>query len=193
MLYDVEQIAKLTKVSKVTIYRKFKLNEVKPFIIIKQGKSYVDEHGYHVITQLLNVITCETDKINSKGIEPEISLDKQELSHEVTSNNSVITELKSEIEFLQSLLENHASKSEIEFLHNQLKEKDKQLESKDKLLENMQILQLRQPQQQNILALEEHFQDLDNKLLDIKEQMSIRKEKNKNQEHKGIFSKIFKK
>lgn len=51
-------MAKLTKVSKVTIYRKLKLklNEVKPFIITKQGKSHVDEHGYHVITELKSEI-----------------------------------------------------------------------------------------------------------------------------------------
>ena len=94
MLYDVGQIAKLAKVSRVTIYRKLKLNEVKPFIITKQGKSYVDEQSYHVITQLLNVTTCETDTLKHNETEQELSVDKQELLHETSSNNSVITELK---------------------------------------------------------------------------------------------------
>src|SRR5660398_325796 len=91
MLYDVGQIAKLAKVSRVTIYRKLKLNEVKPFIITKQGKSYVDEQGYHVITQLLNVTTSETDTLSHDETDQEISVDKQEILHETSSNNSVIT------------------------------------------------------------------------------------------------------
>src|SRR5660398_35140 len=180
MLYDVGQIAKLAKVSRVTIYRKLKLNEVKPFIITKQGKSYVDEQGYHVITQLLNVTTSETDTLSHDETDQEISVDKQEILHETSSNNSVITELKSEIEFLQNLLDNHASKNEIEFLHEQLREKDRQLISKDKLMENMQILQLRQTPQ-DIKQLEDHFEDLDTKLQEVKENMIERKE----QQNKG--------
>ena len=104
MLYDVEQIANLTKVSKVTIYRKLKLNQVKQYIITKQGKSYVDEHGFHVITQLLNVITNETNKVNDEEHEQAIILEEQGLSHENLCNNNVIVELKGEVEFLRNLI-----------------------------------------------------------------------------------------
>jgi len=190
VLYNVEQIANLTKVSKVTIYRKLKLNQVKPYIITKQGKAYVDEHGFHVITELLNVITNDTDNVNYKETEQAMTLEEQDLLHETSCNNNVITGLKSEIDFLRSLLEKHSSKSEIEFLHSQLEEKDRQLESKDKLLENMQILvKVEQSKQQNdIPLLEAHFEELDNKLIEIKDKMQ-KKEK----DHKGIFKKIFSK
>jgi len=194
MLYDVEQIANLTKVSKVTVYRKLKLNEVKPYIITKQGKSYVDEHGFHVISELLNVITYENDGINPKEVEQDETPEKQDLLHETPYNYTVVSELKSEIKFLRGLLENHSSKNEIEFLHSQLQEKDKQLESKDRLLENMQVLvkNSQSKQQMDIPLLEAHFMDLDEKLANIKIEMEQRKIKfDGEQQNKGIF-KFFK-
>ena len=76
-----------------------------------------------------------------------------------------------------------------------------QLDSKNKLIfeynermkqsleltKNSQILQLRQPQ--DIKQLEEHFQDLDTRLQQVKENMIERKE----QQQKGFFSKMFSK
>ena len=50
------------------------------------------------------------------------------------------------------------------------------------------MLQLKQPQ--NTELLEQHFRELDNKLLNIREQMQERKPQ---QEIKGFFNKIFKK
>ncbi|WP_443660936.1 hypothetical protein [Clostridium algidicarnis] len=193
MLYDVEQIANLTKVSKVTIYRKLKLNEVKIYIITKQGKSYLDEHGLHVISELLNVITDDTSGLNSKDTEQAITLEEQELSHDTSCNNGIITGLKDEVKFLRGLLEKHSSKGEIEFLHNQLEEKDRQLESKDKLLENMQILvkNSQSKRENDIPMLEAHFQELDEKIVNIKREMEERKENFEADENKGFF-KFFK-
>jgi hypothetical protein len=190
VLYNVEQIAKLTKVSKVTIYRKLKLNQVKPYIITKQGKSYVDEHGFKVITELLNVITNNTDNVNYKETEQAMTLEEQDLLHETSCNNNIITGLKSEIEFLRNLLEKDSSKGEIEFLHSQLEEKDRQLENKDKLLENMQILvkDAKSKQQNDIPLLEAHFVELDEKIGNIKKEMDNRRVRSESDKQtKGFF------
>ncbi|MBK5243287.1 hypothetical protein [Clostridium sp.] len=194
VLYNVEQIANLTKVSKVTIYRKLKLNQVKPYIITKQGKAYVDEHGFHVITELLNVITNDTDNVNHKETEQAMTLEEQDLSHETSCNNNVIIGLKSEIDFLRNLLEKHSSKSEISFLHSQLEEKDRQLESKDKLLENMQILVKdgQNKQQNDIPLLEAHFVELDEKIGNIKKEMDNRRVKSESNKQKKSFFKFLK-
>lgn len=55
----------------------------------------------------------------------------------------------------------------------------------------MQILQLRQQPQQEIEALEAHFQDLDTKLEEVKENMIHRKEHQ--EQSKGFLSRFFKK
>ena len=85
-------------------------------------------------------------------------------------------------------------KSEIEFLRSELQEKNIQinnlnigLSSEQELHKNTQIL-FKQQQPQQILQLEAHFEELDNKLIEIKDKMQ-KKEK----DHKGIFKKIFSK
>jgi len=173
MLYYVEKISELTHISKVTIYKKFKLNEVKKCIVRKQGKAYVDEVGFNLIKQSLNL----NDELNTEEVATAESPS--------TTDTDDLTKVKDYL--IDSLTE------QTEFLRDQLKEKDIQLhESNERLKQeqdlnkNNQILQLRQPQ--DIKALEEHFQDLDNKLLDIKEQMAGRKE-----EHKGFLNKLFNK
>ncbi len=79
-------------------------------------------------------------------------------------------------------------------MKEQLKEKDLQIQEKDKQLEklidlnkNSQILQLKQ-QPQDTKLLEEHFNNLDVKLEEVKNNMNQRKEQ---QQKKSIFS-IFK-
>lgn len=88
------------------------------------------------------------------------------------------------------------NKELINTLLEQLKTKDQQIQELNNRLaqeqdnlKNMQVLYLKQ-QPQDIKVLEEHFQDIDNKLIDIKGQMQERKEE---QESKGLFKKLFKK
>jgi hypothetical protein len=82
-------------------------------------------------------------------------------------------------------------------LKDQLKEKDIQIHEKDnqihelhKLIENSQVL-LKYKPQQDIKLLEEHFKDLDNSLIEVRERMEERK--NKNSSKTNIFQRIFKK
>jgi len=172
LIYDIGKVAEITHVSKVTIYRKLKLQEIKPFIITKNNKQFLDEKGINIIKEMLNVTTDEITELNSKDIEqpsnPEIAIS--------------ITDLMS---VKDTLIESLQSNSEL--LKKELDIKNNQIESLHKLIENNQIL-LKEKPQQDIRLLEEHFQDLDTKLMDIKEQMNV-----KDQPQEGFFKRIFKK
>ena len=61
------------------------------------------------------------------------------------------------------------------------------MKQEQELNKNSQILQLRQPL--DTKQLEEHLNDLDNKLINIKDKMLERKDK---QNQKSFFSKMFK-
>jgi hypothetical protein len=162
MLYDVEQISDLTNLSKATIYKKFKLKELQPYIVKKQGKSYVDQEGFNLIKQGLNLTDVLNEELNFKEIEtdetPCIATDNEDL---IKVKNDLINSLNEQVQFLKE----------------QLGVKDKQLESKDKLLENMQVLvknsQIKR--ENDIPMLEAHFMELDQKLADIKIEMEQRK------------------
>ena len=165
MLYDVEKISKLTKISKVTIYKKMKLIEVKQYIVRKQGKSYVDEVGFNLIKQSLNL----NDRLNDE----EIATD--ESSNE--PNNEDLLKVKDDL--INSLMK------QMEFLKQQLLQKDLQIGELHKLIENNQVL-LKEKPKQDILQLEEHFNDLDDKLEEVKNKMLDRKEQSK-----GFLDKLF--
>ena len=182
MLYDVEEIAKLTKISKVTIYKKMKLVEVKPYIERKQGKSYVNEVGFNLIKESLD--------LNNPIDINEIASDKTYNSKEDESHNDkVVNDL---IKVKDDLI--NALNEQVTFLKLQIKEKDLQTKEKDTqinelhtIVQNSQVL-LKEKPHQDVLLLEAHFQDLDNKLIEIKEKMQ-----KKEQDHRGIFKKIFNK
>ena len=165
MLYDVEKISKLTKISKVTIYKKMKLIEVKQYIVRKQGKSYVDEVGFNLIKQSLNL----NDRLNDE----EIATDESSIE----PNNEDL--LKVKYDLINSLME------QMEFLKQQLLQKDLQIGELHKLIENNQVL-LKEKPKQDILQLEEHFNDLDDKLEEVKNKMLDRKEQSK-----GFLDKLF--
>lgn len=101
------------------------------------------------------------------------SLNIKDEVNEETSNTSFLNE---------SLI--NSLNSQIEFLREQLKVKDSQIERNDKLLENMQVL-LKQEQDNHKkeLLLEEHFKNLDEKLIYL---MRTKEPK------KGFLKKIFK-
>lgn len=110
MLYDVEEVASKLNVSKQTIYSKLKLKMFKDKVLIKQGKSYIDDDLFNLNKDLINTLI------------------------------------------------------------EQLKEKDSQIHQLHKLIENNQVL-LKEKSQKDLLQLEEHFSELDNKLIDLRQQM----------------------
>lgn len=173
MLYDVKKVADLTGVSTVTIYRKLKLKELESFIIEKQGKSYIDEEGLHVISELLHVNSDENADVKNKNFQDEVTVDTTAFNEVLSVKDEVITSLKEQLSLI---------KDQLVIKDQQLSKKDEQLSSKDKLLENMQVL-LKQEQdkekQKEVLQLEAHFKELDFKLAEIREEMQQRKNKKK--------------
>lgn len=179
MLYDVEKISELTNLSKVTIYKKLKLKEIKQYIVRKQGKSYVDEEGFKLIKQGLNPDDKLNEELNDRNIESD------ETAFTATDKEDLI---KVKNDLIDSLNE------QVLFLREQLGVKDIQLESKDKLLENMQILvkDSKRKQEVDIPMLEAHFEELNEKIGNIKIEMDQRKGNSKSDEqNKGLF-KFFK-
>ena len=162
MLRTVEETAIELGVSKTTIYNKLKLKEYKCKIVKKQGKSMVDDSLFNLIQESLKVKSIiENEEIDNEANE-EISIDRESL-------------FNLNQEFIDNLFE-------------QLKEKDKQIAELHKLIENSQIL-LKEEQKKTDqqLYLAEHFEEVDNKLQDLREKME-----QKRNEKKSLF-KIFSK
>lgn len=162
MLRTVEETAIQLGVSKTTIYNKLKLKEYKSKIVKKQGKSMVDDSLFNLIQENLKVQNEVENKEIENDVNAEISIDEEGLFN--------------------------LNKELIENLLNQLKEKDKQIAELHKLIENSQIL-LKEEQKKSDkqLYLEEHFEEVDNKLQDLREKMEQRKNDKKS------FFKIFSK
>lgn len=162
MLRTVEEVAIQLRVSKTSIYNKLKLKQYKSKIIKKQGKSMVDDDLFNLIKDSLKLKSKVENQTKENDYNEEISIDSDDL----LNLNS-----KLNIDLVNSLVD-------------QLKEKDKQISELHKLIENNQIL-LKQQQDKEIkqLNLEEHFQEVDQKLGDLREKMEQKKKAKK-----GLFN-----
>ena len=162
VLRTVEDVAIQLKVSKTTIYNKLKLKEFKDLVVKKQGKSMIDDTLFNLIQESLKV----KNKIENEEVEvdenQEISVDNEEL-----------------LNFNKELIEG---------LLNQLKEKDRQIAELHRLIENSQVL-LKEEQKkgEQQLYLAEHFEEVDQKLQDLREKMI-----EKSIKEKSFFKRIFK-
>ncbi|NFI54716.1 hypothetical protein FDA52_17570 [Clostridium botulinum] len=168
MLYSVSEISNLINLSKVSIYKKLKLKEIEPHITKLQGVTYVNEVGFNLLKESLNLNEKIKTNLNNKNINVEIATDLVDFKEDLTSLNL----LKDDY---------------IETLKKQIEEKDNQIQKLHKLIENNQIL-LKQEKVVNLLQLEQHLKDVDLKLNDVKEKMEQRKQEKK----KGFFKRIFK-
>lgn len=176
MLMSVSEIANLTNLSKVSIYNKLKLKEIIPFIIKNKGITYVSEDGVALIKASLNLKEDTLNTLDYRIIEDDEKTD-------ITLDNKEIQNIKVQLKEL-NVEYTHSLKKEIELLKGQLDEKDKQINELIGLNKNNQVL-LKQQQDKEIkqLQLEEHFQEVDQKLIDLREKMDQRKETKK-----GIFN-----
>lgn len=169
-MFTVGEVSKLLSVSKVTIYAKLKKYESK--VVVKQGKKYVTEELLSLIKQELNLKECLKDNLkeenNTGAINQEIATDRDDL---INLNKDLINFLKQQLE-----------EKDI-----QLREKDKQIEELINLNKNNQILLKQQQDKEiNTKLLEDHFQEVDEKLMDLRERMD---EKKKSKKKFGFFSK----
>ena len=170
MLYSVAELAETIGISKQSIYNKMKLKELEEHISKKQGITYIDEVGLNLIRSSLN--TIKDGLKSSKNEREDNTLDDE------TAMDKEVSTLEKEF---FNLLKEQLKEKDL-----QIKEKDIQIHELHRLVENGQVLLKDKPQ--DIKLLEEHFQDLDNKFMDIRQDMQARKEP-----QKGFLKNLFKK
>ncbi|EOU1669831.1 hypothetical protein OQL36_003027 [Clostridium perfringens] len=170
MLRGVDEVAKELKVSKTAIYNKLKLKEFKCKIVKKQGKSMINDDLFNLIKDSI--------KVKNK-VEFQVENKEFILGNEIDSKNEIAMDREDSFNLNKSL---------IDTLIAQLEEKDKQIAALHKLIENNQVLLKKEQEAKvNILELEDHFKEVDNKLNSIKEKMNQRKE------NKSFLKNFFKK
>lgn len=176
MLYDATKIAKKLNTSKVTVYAKLKLEEIKPLVIMKNGKSYVDDNGLESIKQSL--------KYNQSNVGEEVAAATVEIE---LLKDDMIETLKTNISFLIG---------QLNVKDEQLLSKDSQIKEINQLFENTQVL-FKQEQEKSItfLALPEVIKEHDIELMEtltntLKRQKEIYLIEEQNRK-KGFFNGIF--
>lgn len=172
VLQSINDISASLNVSKMTIYRKLKVKELKSYIVIKQGIQYLDDDGLTLLKQMLKN-KCEDDKddVNDNLKNEEIAIDKDDY----------ITLLKSEIDFF---------KSEIQEKNIQITNLNNRLGSEQDLHKNTQILLKNQQGKPNedILLLENHFKELDVKIIEVINNMEQKKAEHERKNKTGILN-----
>ncbi len=168
-LYSIADIAQELQLSKVYIYKvynKYK-KELKQYTQVIKSITYLSADGFNFIK----------NKLNPK-------------------ENENIKEIAIELDPQQQLI-NHLQE-EIEYLKEQLKTRDNQIQAKDVLIEkHIEMLQeqtelvkreqqLRMTESQNILLLQQHIGEVDEKLTAWRESAATKEEK------VSFFKKIFK-
>ena len=166
-MYDINQVAQLTGISKVSVYKKLKkLKGIEQYIVKELDKIYVLEEGVKLIKDSLQVNSkvkndvCEECAISDGCEECAISDGCEDLT---------------------------VNKRLINGLLKQLDEKDKQIQDLHQQIEelinlnknNQVLLKQQQDKEVNQKLLEDHFQEVDKKLMDLKEKMELRNSKRK--------------
>lgn len=158
-MYSPVEAAELLKVSKVTIYSKLK--KFDNMVVLKQGKKMIPEELFNLIKNDLQVKGIDADEVATDEInKPQKADISMELSELINQNKDLIEDLR-----------------------KQLEQKDKQIDTLHKLIENNQILLKTKEQEPKFL--EEHFQEFNKKIDNIREQMEQRKA-----EPKGFWSRF---
>jgi hypothetical protein len=179
MLRTVPEVVDIIHITRQSLYFKLKQPLYKDKVITKHGQAYIDD-------DLLKLIQDNMKPFNKHNGSETITQQEEATTKDDTVPDEDIVKLNQIL--INTLVEQLKEKD------NQIHEKDSQLENYSERLKqalelnrNNQILLKEKPKQELIL-LEEHFHNLDNKLIEIKDKMQ-----KKDQEHRGIFKKIFKK
>ena len=157
-MYDINQVAQLTGISKVSVYKKLKkLKGIEQYIVKELDKTYVLEEGIKLIKDSLQV------------------------------NSKVKNDVCEECAISGGYEDLTVNKQLINGLLKQLDEKDKQIQDLHKQINelinlnknNQVLLKQQQDKEINQKLLENHFQEVDKKLMDLKEKMELRNSKRK--------------
>ncbi len=171
MIYSVTKVAKLIGVSRVTIYKKLKQLNMSTHMIKKSNITYIDDIGLQMIKDdIIDLTEEQADTTSNTATEPQETV--------VSDSIGCINILTAQNKKLWKMIEEK---------DNQINDYSERLKQSLELNRNSQVL-LKDKPHEDILLLEEHFQNLDTKLEEVKENMQQRKD----HEKKSLFSKIFK-
>ena len=164
MLKSINNVSKELGISKATIYKRLKEEKYKKLIIKENNVIKINESLYELLK-------ANTKRKNIEEVENVEIVDKEEL-------NVVKVE------------ENMKEDNVVGILLKQIEEKDIQINRLHDLIENNQILiKNSQEREKEQVSLENHFKDIDKKLLEIRDKNKSRKEKKRKS---NIFQKILK-
>ena len=153
MLKSIDIVSKELWISKDIIYKRLKEEEYKKLIIKENGITKVNDQLYELLKSKVKGRKVEEVK-NVEIVEKE-NLDLLEVETKEENSNVVNILLK------------------------QIKEKDIQINRLHDLKENNQILiKNSQEREKEQIKLEEHFNDIDRKLIEIRDKNNIKKNKN---------------
>lgn len=171
-MYDINQIVNMTGINRNKLYKLIKENEeLKKFIVRDSKKIYVLDDGLDLL-------------INNKK---NTIIDLE--------NHSIDNDENEQINYDILNLKNPFNEDILKILLNQLNEKDKQIDELLALNKNNQIL-LKEEKEVNKIILDEHFKEVDIKLLDLRDKMNNkRKSKKDNKKNLWFFikNKLYKK
>ena len=158
MLKSINNVSKELGISKATIYKKLKEEKYKKLIIKENNVIKINESLYELLK-------ANTKRKNIEEVENVEIVDKEELN-------------------IVKVEENNKNDNIVGILLKQIKEKDIQINRLHDLIENNQILiKNSQEREKEKVNLEEHFKEIDKKLIEIRD-------RNRNKNNKLI--KIFK-
>ena len=162
MLKSINNVSKELGISKATIYKRLKEEKYKKLIIKENNVIKINESLYELL------------KANTK----------RKIIEEV-ENVEIVN--KEELNIVK-VEENNKNDNIVGILLKQIKEKDIQINRLHDLIENNQILiKNSQEREKEQVSLENHFKDIDKKLLEIRDKNKSRKEKKRKS---NIFQKI---
>ena len=156
-------------------------------MVVKQGKKYVTEKLFKLIKDDLNVKRNENLEDIKVSINGSIVEDNDDLSNLSELNQNLINTV------IEQIKEKDA---QLRIKDDQMKAKDEQIQNLQKLIENSQVL-LKQEQDKEIkkLSMETHFEEVDKKLLELKEKLEERRKIDieiKEKEKEKFWNRIFK-
>ena len=158
MLKSINNVSKELGISKATIYKRLKEEKYKKLIIKENNVIKINEMLYELLKN-------NTKRRNIEEAESVEIVNKEELS-------------------VVKVEENIKNDNIVGILLKQIKEKDIQINKLHDLIENNQVLiKNSQEREKEQVSLEDHFNDIDKKLLEIRD-----KKRDKNKERKNIFS-----
>ena len=152
MLKSIENVSKEIGISKATIYKKLKNDEYKKYIVKENGKMMLNE----------KIVEKLKRDIRKKKVENIADVEIVE-NKELEVINKSYKEENSEV---------------VEILLNQIKEKNAQIDRLHGLIENNQVLiKHHQDKEKEQLKLEEHFREIDKKLIEIRDKKEVKEKK----------------